>query len=65
MTWKTRDDLLPKGYTHKELYEALSGKYILPYFLLPRKGSDIEVMNEGNDSVLAVLYWNGKSFGAK
>lgn len=64
-TWKMRDDLLPKGYTHKELYDALSGKDILPYFLLPRKGTDIEVKIEGNDSVLAVLRWNGKSFDAK
>lgn len=64
-TWKSRDDLLPKGYTHKELYNALSDKDILPYFLLPCKGTDIEIKNENNDSTLAVLHWSGKAFVVK
>jgi hypothetical protein len=64
-TWISRDDLFPKGYAQKDLYTVLSDKDILPFFLLPRKGTDIEVKNENNDSTLAVLHWNGKAFVVK
>jgi hypothetical protein len=64
-TWIARDDLIPKGYAQKELYVALSDKDILPFFLLPRKGTGIEIKNENNDSTLAVLHWNEKAFVVK
>ncbi len=61
-TWIKRDDLLPKGYTHVELYQKLSDRDILPYFDLPQKGTEIKIKDENNDSTISILKWNGQCF---
>lgn len=63
--WKKREDLLPKGFTFEELYERYSGGDVYPYFDLPQKGLDLQIKEEGKDSVLSVLKWNGTRFVLK
>jgi hypothetical protein len=60
--WKIRDDLLPQGYTQKELYDKLSDLEIFPYFELPKKGYEIKVRNENSDSTLYRMKWDGTKF---
>jgi hypothetical protein len=61
-TWRQRDDLLPRGFIFEDLYNRLSDKDILPYFLLPQKGLEIKIQDESKDSTISIIKWNGKEF---
>lgn len=64
-SWINRDDLLPPGFKHQDLYNKLADQDILPYFELPRKGLEIKIKDENSDSTLSVVMWTGQKFVVK
>ena len=60
--WQKRDDLLPDGYSHKQLYEKYIDKDICPYFVLPQYGFILTVKDENSGKNISTLKWNGSRF---
>jgi hypothetical protein len=60
--WALRNDLLPNGCTHEELYEKHIDQNICPYFKLPATGLVISVKDESTDSTLEQFEWDGTKF---
>lgn len=60
--WKFKKDLLPTGYTYKELYEKYIDDDICPYFKLPQKGLVIKIVDENQEKDMFQMKWNGEKF---
>jgi hypothetical protein len=60
--WISREDLLPVGCTHSELYDKYIDNGKCPYFKLPEKGLKIKVLDESTADLICEFGWNGSRF---